>query len=209
MDGYAVRAADVASASDDAPTRLDVVGTLAAGTSERPEVGPGQAVRIMTGAPMPPGADAIVMVERTDRDGDDGVLVRAAVPAGNHIRRVGEDVEVGDVVVTAGTVLTPAHLGVLASVGRETVSVRRPPRVGVLSTGDELVTAPAPLARPDPGLEPPDAAGRGGRQRVRGRRPRHRPRRRGRPDLDPGARRPLRATPSSPAAGSAWATSTW
>jgi molybdopterin molybdotransferase len=146
MDGYALRADDVASASDDAPTRLDVIGTLAAGTSERPEIGYGQAARIMTGAPVPPGADAIVMVELTDRDGDDGVLVRAAVPEGNHIRRVGEDVEVGDVVVTDGTVLTPAHIGVLASVGRETVSVRRPPRVGVLSTGDELVTAPTPLA---------------------------------------------------------------
>ena len=100
----------------------------------------------MTGAPVPPGADAIVMVELTERDGDDGVLVQAAVPEGNHIRRVGEDVSAGDVVVTEGTVLTPAHIGVLASVGREAVTVRRPPRVGVLSTGDELVTAPAPLA---------------------------------------------------------------
>ncbi len=146
MDGYALRAADVAQATEDAPARLEVIGTLAAGTSARPEIGPGQAARIMTGAPVPPGADAIVMVELTDRDGDDGVLVRSAVPAGNHVRRVGEDVEVGDVVVAEGTVLTPAHIGVLASVGREAVTVRRPPRVGVLSTGDELVTAPAPLA---------------------------------------------------------------
>jgi len=145
MDGYAVRAADVAAATEDDPVRLDVVGTLAAGTSERPEVGAGQAARIMTGAPVPPGADAIVMVELTEREGDAGVLVRAAVPEGNHIRRVGEDVRVGDEVVGAGTVLTPAHIGVLASVGRESVVARRPPRVGVLSTGDELVSPPTPL----------------------------------------------------------------
>ncbi|HEY8058263.1 MAG TPA: hypothetical protein VID94_05905, partial [Acidimicrobiales bacterium] len=81
MDGYALRAADVARATEDAPARLEVIGTLAAGTSARPEIGPGQAARIMTGAPVPPGADAIVMVELTDRDGDDSVLVRSAVPA--------------------------------------------------------------------------------------------------------------------------------
>ena len=141
MDGYAVRAADVV----DAPTRLDVVATLAAGTSERPEIGPGQAARIMTGAPVPPGADAIVMVELTEVDGDE-VVVQEAVPEGNHIRRVGEDVQVGDVVVTEGAVLHPALIGVLANVGRETVRVRRRPKVGVLSTGDELVTPPTPLA---------------------------------------------------------------
>lgn len=146
MDGYAVRAADVVGADESAPSRLEVIGTLAAGSGERPEVEAGQAVRIMTGAPVPPGADAIVMVELTERDGDAGVLVKAGVPEGNHIRRIGEDVSPGAVVVTEGTVLTPAHIGVLASVGRETVTVRRPPRVGVLSTGDELVTAPAPLA---------------------------------------------------------------
>lgn len=146
MDGYALRAADVADAAETAPTRLHVVATLAAGTGERPEIGPGQAARIMTGAPVPPGADAVVMVELTERDGDDAVLVRAAVPEGNHVRRVGEDIRPGDEVVAEGTVLTPAHIGVLSSVGRETVTVRRPPKVGVLSTGDELVTAPAPLA---------------------------------------------------------------
>jgi molybdopterin molybdotransferase len=141
MDGYALRAADVV----DAPVRLDVVATLAAGTSERPEIGAGQAARIMTGAPVPPGADAIVMVELTEVDGD-AVVVQEAVPEGNHIRRVGEDVRVGDVVVDEGVVLNPALIGVLSSVGREAVAARRPPRVGVLSTGDELVTAPAPLA---------------------------------------------------------------
>jgi molybdenum cofactor synthesis domain-containing protein len=146
MDGYAVRAADVAAATADDPTRLDVVASLAAGSGLRPEVGAGQAVRIMTGAPIPPGADAVVMVELTERDGDDGVLIREAVPPGNHIRPVGDDVAPGDVVVTEGTVLTSAHVGVLASVGRTDVLARRPPRVGVISTGDELVPAPEPLA---------------------------------------------------------------
>lgn len=146
MDGYALRAADVTAAGEATPVRLEVVTTLAAGTSERPTVGPGQAARIMTGAPVPPGADAVVMVERTERDGDDGVLVAAAVPEGNHIRRVGEDLAVGDVVVGEGVVLTPASVGVLATAGRRDVLVRRPPRVGVISTGDELVAPPAPLA---------------------------------------------------------------
>ena len=152
MDGYAVRTADVAGADESSPVRLEVVATLAAGTGDRPEIGPGQAARIMTGAPVPPGADAVVMVELTEaapadpEDGDGGVLVKAAVPEGNHIRRVAEDVQVGDEVVAAGTVLTPALVGVLSSVGREGVRARRAPRVGVLSTGDELVTAPTPLA---------------------------------------------------------------
>jgi molybdopterin molybdotransferase len=146
MDGYALRSADVVSAGDAAPVRLEVIATLAAGSSERPEVGPGQAVRIMTGAPIPPGADAVVMVEHTEREGDQAVAVHEAVPAGHHIRRVGEDVQVGDLVVETGTPLTAAHIGVLASVGRQDVVVRAPPRVGVLSTGDELVSAPAPLA---------------------------------------------------------------
>ncbi len=145
MDGYALRAGDVSGASESAPVRLSVVASLAAGTGERPDIGPGQAARIMTGAPIPPGADAVVMVERTERDGEDGVLVQTAVDEGNHIRRVGDDVDEGDVVVVEGTVLTPAHIGVLASVGRQEVKARRPPRVGVLSTGDELVPAPTPL----------------------------------------------------------------
>jgi molybdopterin molybdotransferase len=146
MDGYALRAADVAEAHDDHPVRLAVVATLAAGSGERPEIGPGEAARIMTGAPIPPGADAVVMVERTRPDGDNGVAVLEAVPEGNHIRRVGDDVEVGDVVVEQGVPLTAAHIGVLASVGAPEVVARRPPRVGVMSTGDELVPPPTPLA---------------------------------------------------------------
>ena len=139
MDGYAVRAADTVSASADTPVRLQVVGELPAGVVPTIPVGAGEAIRIMTGAPMPDGADAVMMVERTERDGDDGVLVHAVAFAGDHIRLPGGDLEAGQVVFTAGTVLGPAHIGVLASVGAHVVSVHRRIRVGVLSTGDELV----------------------------------------------------------------------
>jgi molybdopterin molybdotransferase len=136
MDGYAVRAADTAGA----PVDLKVVGMIAAGTAGDVVVGAGEATRIMTGAPMPEGADAIVLVERTRTEGD-VVTVEIAVEPGTSVRGVGEDVRTGDVVVGAGTVLTPGHLGVLASVGVDRVRVHRRPRVGVLSTGDELVEA--------------------------------------------------------------------
>jgi len=143
MDGYAVRAADVASA----PVTLRVVGTVRAGMSgvDSP-VGPGEAARIMTGAPVPPGADAIVRVELTEGAPDsDSVIVRAAVPEGNHVRPVGDDVEPGDHVVGVGAVLTPGHLGLLATVGVRALKVVPRPRVGVISTGDELVDDGAPL----------------------------------------------------------------
>ncbi|MEZ5138420.1 MAG: hypothetical protein R2711_06535 [Acidimicrobiales bacterium] len=122
MDGYAVRAADVAGAADAAPIALAVVDTVHAGAAAAVEVGPGQAVRIMTGAPVPPGADAVVMVERT-RGGPDAAVVEVldAVEAGRNVRAAGSDIAAGTVVLAAGTVLGPAHLGVLASVG-----VRRP-----------------------------------------------------------------------------------
>jgi molybdenum cofactor synthesis domain-containing protein len=139
MDGYALRAADTAGASADAPVRLTVVDELPAGRAPAVPVGPGEAIRIMTGAPMPDGADAIVMVERTARDGDDGVLVQAAATVGDHVRRPGGDLEAGQTVFGAGTVVGPAHVGVLASVGADEVAVYRRARVGVLSTGDELV----------------------------------------------------------------------
>jgi len=136
MDGYAVRAADTAGA----PVRLVVVATLAAGAAPDIEVRQGQAARIMTGAPMPRGADAVVMVERT-RSFDDGMAVEIEATAnpGDHVRGPGEDLRRGQEVFAAGTVLTPGHVGVLASVGRETVAVVPPAKVGVLSTGDELV----------------------------------------------------------------------
>lgn len=139
MDGYALRAADTTGASADAPARLVVVDELPAGRAPATPVGPGEAIRIMTGAPMPEGADAIVMVERTIRDGDDGVLVNAEARVGDHVRLPGGDLEAGQTVFTAGTVIGPVHVGVLASVGAHEVSVYRRVRVGVLSTGDELV----------------------------------------------------------------------
>ncbi|HPG16058.1 MAG TPA: molybdopterin molybdotransferase MoeA [Microthrixaceae bacterium] len=144
LDGYAVHAADVGVPG----AVLDVVTTIAAGSAGEDPVGTGQAARIMTGAPMPPGADTVVMVERTEAL-DDGRRVRvdAAVAEGTGVRRVGDDVRAGDVVVAAGTGLRAGHLGLLASVGAVSVRVRRPVRVGVLSTGDELVEGGAPLRR--------------------------------------------------------------
>ncbi len=142
MDGFAVRAADVAAA----PVTLEMVGTIAAGAIPDIEVGPGQAVRIMTGAPMPPGADAVVMVELTTMATDEtSVDVAEAVPIGNHIRPTGDDVETGQIVFPAGTHLKPAHLGVCASIGVYDIPVFARPRIGVISTGDELLDGPGPL----------------------------------------------------------------
>ena len=142
MDGYAVRAAD----TSDPPVRLRVVETLAAGSAPTTEVRPGQAVRIMTGAPIPPGADAVVMVERTYSENQGAaVVVEVAATPGQHIRGAGEDLRAGDAVFESGAVLSPGHVGVLASVARETVQVVPRARVGVLSTGDELVAGGGPL----------------------------------------------------------------
>ncbi len=140
MDGFAVQAGD----TDSAPRTLEVVGTIAAGDKGDIAVGRGQAARIMTGAPMPPGADAVIMVELTELS-DDGATVEIAeaVPVGNHIRSAGEDIEPGDLVFPAGTVLTPGHLGVLSSLGVADVLAGPRPRVGVISTGDELIDDPS------------------------------------------------------------------
>ena len=142
MDGFAVQAADTAVP----PVDLGIVGTLPAGVAPDVKVGVGEAIRIMTGAPMPPGADAVVEVERTSVS-DDGSVVTVAVevPVGNHVRSAGDDLRPGDEVVGAGTILGPSHLGVLASIGVERVVVFRRLRVGVLSTGDELVDGSVPL----------------------------------------------------------------
>ncbi|MBO0693308.1 MAG: molybdopterin molybdotransferase MoeA [Acidimicrobiaceae bacterium] len=144
MDGYAVHAADLAGASPEHPARLRVVGTLAAGAAFEGTVGQGEALRIMTGAPFPNGADAVAIVETTTTDGDT-VLISAPVEQGAQIRAAGGDVVAGQEVFPAGTVLGPGHLGVLASVGRLEVSVVPAPVVGVLSTGDELVEGDVPL----------------------------------------------------------------
>ena len=149
MDGFAVRAADTAGAGDEAPVELRIVGTMRAGMApdaalDRP-LGPGEALRIMTGAPMPPGADAVVPVEVTRTEGD-VVAVSLEAEPGRHVRPAGDDLRPGDEVFAPGTVLGPAHLGVLAGVGRAEVLVHRRPLVGVFSTGDELVPVGRPLA---------------------------------------------------------------
>ena len=142
MDGFAVRSVDVASA----PVTLEMIGTIAAGAVPDMTVGEGQAVRIMTGAPMPPGADAVVMVELTTMSDDQtSVDIAESVPVGNHIRPMGDDVQAGQVVFTAGTPLRPAHLGVCTSIGVYDIPVIARPRVGVISTGDELVDEARPL----------------------------------------------------------------
>ena len=138
MDGFAVRGADVAGASPTAPVRLRVVETIAAGQRGSRPVGPREAARIMTGAPVPAGADCVVRVEDTSVSAD-AVEIRDDRDAGANVRAAGEDVRTGDVVVRAGTTLGAAHVGVLASVGCARPVVHRRPRVAVLATGDELV----------------------------------------------------------------------
>ena len=139
MDGYAVRAADTAGA----PVTLEVVGRILAGATHDCEVGPGEAVRIMTGAPVPAGADAVCMVEQTRSAADDRVVVEAAVAPGENVRAPGGDVHAGETVLDAGTEVGPTQLAALVSAGCGTLEVHPRPRVGVISTGDELV---------DPGL---------------------------------------------------------
>ncbi len=136
MDGFAVQAASTASP----PVTLEVVETIAAGHVPTREVGAGQASRIMTGGVIPPGADAVVMVERTTENEAAGtVTVDVEVPVGNHIRPAGDDIGANTLVFTEGTVLGAGHLGVLASLGATHVCVFPRMRVGVMSTGDELV----------------------------------------------------------------------
>lgn len=146
MDGFAVRSTDTVGASDERPSVLTVVATVRAGEAPAVSVGPGEAIRIMTGAPMPAGADAVVMVERTQvADDDTTVLVLTEVGPGNHVRPAGDDLRPGQAVFAAGEVLSAGHLGVLASLGYQQVDVVPRARVGVLSTGDELVEGPAAL----------------------------------------------------------------
>jgi molybdopterin molybdotransferase len=144
MDGYAVRLADVASASEATPAVLPVVGDIAAGSTSAYRVQPGLTARIMTGAPLPNGAEAVVPVEWTD-GGISGVTITRAPHEGENVRRRGEDVHAGDVVLHAGTRLGPTQIGLLAAVGRDRVTCRPKPRVVVVSTGSELV---------EPGLPP-------------------------------------------------------
>lgn len=147
MDGYAVRAADTPIPPPLPGTPLRVVGEVLAGAVELPRVGAGEAARIATGAPVPPGADAVVRVEDT-HETEGAVVIRGAVRAGQSIERAGSDLARGDVVVRMGELLTPARLGLLASIGAAEVSVFARPRVALFSTGDELLgpgDAPHPL----------------------------------------------------------------
>jgi molybdopterin molybdotransferase len=137
MDGYAVSYDDVATATEEAPVDLPVVGEIGAGQAQLLAMSPGTAVKIMTGAPVPAGADSVVPYEWTDR-GVAQVRIDQAPSIGQHVRPAGEDVSSGDVLVSEGTVLGPRHLGLLAAVGRAAVRSRPQPRVVVISTGSEL-----------------------------------------------------------------------
>jgi molybdopterin molybdotransferase len=149
MDGYAVRAADTAGATEQSPRELQVIGEVAAGYIYEGEAQPGTAIRIMTGAPVPAGADAVVPFEETDEPFDRApsgtgaltasVKVLKEARAGANVRPAGGDVKAGTMVVPRGTVLRPQEIGVIASLGRDNVRVIRRPVVAVLSTGDELV----------------------------------------------------------------------
>ncbi len=154
MDGYAVRAEDVLSASKNAPVRLKVVMDIPAGTAPNQELGAMQAARIMTGAPLPEGATAVVRVEDTDsqwRAADDAplpesVTILAPAKPGANVRPVGEDIQAGQIILKAGTTLRPQDIGVLAALGMARVPVYRQACVAILSTGDELVEVDEPLA---------------------------------------------------------------
>jgi molybdopterin molybdotransferase len=149
MDGYAVRSADTRVASRNRPRILRVVDTVAAGTVCRCRVEPGTAIRIMTGAPLPEGADSVVRFEDTDetlRPGPSAEIgILKEVKAGWDIRRAGEDILKASLVLSQGMVISPSEVGVLASLGRQAVKVVRRPRVAILATGDELVDVGQPL----------------------------------------------------------------
>jgi molybdopterin molybdotransferase len=147
MDGYAVVAADTVAGSEESPAVLKVVGEVRAGDPGDVEVTLGCAARIMTGAPLPRGADAVVPVEVTE-ELDDTVLIREPTRSGRHVRPAGDDIEGGQILVSAGAELGPGELALLASMGMSPLPVRRGPRVAVLVTGDELV---APETQPGPG----------------------------------------------------------
>ncbi|MDQ5894145.1 MAG: Molybdopterin molybdenumtransferase [Actinomycetota bacterium] len=146
MDGYAVRFDDVSGASEDSPVNLRVVADIPAGSAAEPELGPMEAVRIMTGAPVPASADTVVPQELTD-GGKEEVKIASSRERGQHIRVAGQDRAVGELVADAGTKLTPEVLAAIASAGVRGVTVFLRPRVTVISTGDELVDPGSPLER--------------------------------------------------------------
>ena len=153
MDGYALRHSDIVGASHENPKNLEVVGIVAAGHMPNRTVGPGTAIRIMTGAPIPDGADTVVPFEETDeverkREGKplDNVAVFADMPTGCNVRPAGEDISAGTLVLERGIIVRAAEIGVIASLGMDSIKVIRRPIVAVLATGDELETAGTPLS---------------------------------------------------------------
>lgn len=152
MDGYAVKAEDIRDASEASPKILSVTGKVAAGSMPKGEVKRGSAIRIMTGAPLPQGADAVVPFENTDEvarkashDDLSQIGILREVREGMNVRRKGEDIAKGSLVLKKGTVLRPSEIGVIASLGRPTVAVIRRPIVSILATGDELTDIDQPL----------------------------------------------------------------
>ncbi len=138
MDGYALRSEDIRAASQEHSVRLEVIEDLPAGYTSAKRVEKGKAIRIMTGAPVPDGADAVIPVEETKKENGSALIFRA-VASGENIRRSGEDVKKGDRVISKGDMIRPAEVGMLASVGRSFVSVYQKPLIAILCTGDELV----------------------------------------------------------------------
>ena len=149
MDGYALQGADIASASKNTPVTLDVIEEIPAGTVPQKRVACGQAAQIMTGAPVPDGADTVIMVEDTEPHADaQKVRVLDTTQTGRNIARLGEDVRVNQVVLQANTVIRPPEVGILAAVGHVDIEVYRQPVVGIVATGSEVVE---PQHKPKPG----------------------------------------------------------
>jgi molybdenum cofactor synthesis domain-containing protein len=144
MDGYAVVAADTTGATASVPVSLQLVGRVDAGHPRAVQVGAGTCVQVATGAPLPPGADAVVMVEHTRRDGDHILVDKPATPR-QHVGARGADIRSGETVIAAGTPLTPARIGAVAAIGRVQATVLAKPRVAIMCTGDEVVSPGVPL----------------------------------------------------------------
>jgi len=139
MDGYALQVSDTATASESDPVELKIIEELAAGYASQKRVSPGECIRIMTGAPVPGGADGVIRFEDTERVGEEILHVPKAVSKGENIRLAGEDIRLGELVLEHGRLLRPQELGVLASLGRSVIMTIKRPRVAILATGDELV----------------------------------------------------------------------
>lgn len=148
MDGYALQGSATFGASESNPGYLTVVGEVAMGTQPAAGIGPGEAVRIATGGMLPPGADAVVMIEHTEALDDTAIEVYKSVAPGQHVVARGEDIATGDSLLERGQPVRPQEAGLLAALGHQTVTVFRKPRIGIISTGDEVVSVDA---MPGPG----------------------------------------------------------